>query len=75
MSESTEQRREAILTRIYEKGRVLVRDLSQEMAVSLATARRDLKALADEGRVELVYGGAIVAGLCEASRVGLECVG
>jgi DeoR/GlpR family transcriptional regulator of sugar metabolism len=58
MSASTERRREVILTEVYEKGKVTVRDLSMTLDVSEATVRRDLKSLAGSGQLELVYGGA-----------------
>ncbi|MFP4140805.1 MAG: DeoR/GlpR family DNA-binding transcription regulator [Planctomycetota bacterium] len=60
MSATTEQRREAILEELLGSKKVMVRDLADELSVSEATVRRDLKALADEGQVELVYGGAIL---------------
>jgi len=60
MSATTEQRREAILEELLGSKKVMVRDLSGELSVSEATVRRDLKALADEGQVELVYGGAML---------------
>jgi len=60
MSLTTKQRRDLILRRILEQGHVEVKALSQEMAVSDATVRRDLRSLADEDQVELVYGGAIL---------------
>lgn len=43
---------------IFEKRHVTARDLAVDMAVSEATVRRDLKAMADDGQIELVYGGA-----------------
>ncbi len=52
------QRREAILDRLSERGHLAVRELASEIAVSEATVRRDLRTLADEGQLELVYGGA-----------------
>lgn len=58
MSLSTQQRRDQILTTIYSQGYVEVKALAAEMAVSEATVRRDLRALADEKQLELVYGGA-----------------
>lgn len=36
----------------------MVKDLAEHLEVSEATIRRDLKALADEGKLELVHGGA-----------------
>ncbi len=38
----------------------MVKDLSINMSVSEATVRRDLRVLADENQLELVYGGATV---------------
>jgi DeoR family transcriptional regulator of aga operon len=39
-------------------GHVAVKDLAREMDVSEATVRRDLRALADQRKIDLVYGGA-----------------
>lgn len=58
MSLSTTQRRDFIRRRILDHGQVEVKRLAQEMSVSDATVRRDLRFLADEAQVELVYGGA-----------------
>jgi DeoR family transcriptional regulator of aga operon len=58
MSGPSQQRREEILTEILEKRHVTARDLAARMNVSEATVRRDLKSLAEEGQLELVYGGA-----------------
>jgi DeoR/GlpR family transcriptional regulator of sugar metabolism len=55
---SFRQRREKILAAILEKRHVSARDLATDVSASEATVRRDLKALAAEGEVELVYGGA-----------------
>ena len=58
MSLSTNQRRDWILNQIYPIGQVQVKALAAESKVSEATIRRDLRALADTGQIELVYGGA-----------------
>ncbi len=60
MAVSTRQRRESILAEAYRLKHVTVKDLSQRFDVSPATVRRDLKSLAEEGYVELEYGGASV---------------
>jgi DeoR/GlpR family transcriptional regulator of sugar metabolism len=60
MSASTRQRREQILRDILETRHVTVVDLAASKGVSEATIRRDLSALAAEGQVDLVYGGATV---------------
>lgn len=51
-------RREQILTLVLQKGHATVRDLALGVEASEATVRRDLRALADDGRLDLVYGGA-----------------
>jgi DeoR/GlpR family transcriptional regulator of sugar metabolism len=52
------QRREKILAAIYEKRLVSARDLANALSASEATVRRDLRAMAASGEIELVYGGA-----------------
>ncbi len=61
MSRATRERRDAIITQLLTSKHVTVRALADEMAVSEATVRRDLQALADGGEVELVHGGARLA--------------
>lgn len=58
MTASAHQRRERILSEVFESRHVTARDLAVHMDVSEATVRRDLKALSDEGQLDLVYGGA-----------------
>ncbi len=58
MSVTNQQRRQQILTEVFDKRHVTVPELAGLLAVSEATVRRDLKALADEGQLDLVYGGA-----------------
>jgi DeoR/GlpR family transcriptional regulator of sugar metabolism len=60
MSSTTEQRRERILSEADHNGRVSVRDLALALGVSEATVRRDLKSLADDGQLDIVFGGAIL---------------
>lgn len=55
---SFRQRRERILASIFEKRHVAARELAVEVDASEATVRRDLKAMAAAGEIELVYGGA-----------------
>ena len=52
------QRKDEILKALYERGHLEVRDISARFRISEATVRRDLRRLADEGLLELVYGGA-----------------
>lgn len=58
MRQNARQRREAILAELIDYHEVTASDLAEKLAVSQATVRRDLHALADEGQVELSYGGA-----------------
>ncbi len=46
------------MSHVYRLGHVSVRQLAEEMAVSQATVRRDLRDLAAEGLLELTHGGA-----------------
>lgn len=46
------------MAQAYERGHVTVKDLAETLNVSVATIRRDLRALADAGQLELTYGGA-----------------
>lgn len=54
-----EERRRAILERLNQRGRVAVKDLSEEMRVSAVTIRQDLRALEQAGMLERTYGGAV----------------
>jgi DeoR/GlpR family transcriptional regulator of sugar metabolism len=54
-----------IMRRIDRAGSVVVSDLAGTFDVSRETIRRDLKFLADQGRVEIVHGGAVRVGLAE----------
>ncbi len=51
-------RRSRILERIRERGAVTIADLAREHGISTMTAHRDLEALAGEGLVERIRGGA-----------------
>jgi DeoR/GlpR family transcriptional regulator of sugar metabolism len=64
---SFRQRREKILALIFEKRHVTARDLAGELSASEATIRRDLRAMAAEGEIELVYGGATIRRLSDFS--------
>lgn len=60
MSASAQERRQRILDEVFARRSASVVGLASAVEASEATIRRDLKALADEGRVDLVYGGATV---------------
>jgi DeoR/GlpR family transcriptional regulator of sugar metabolism len=55
----TAERRSLILERLRTQGRVLAADLTAELDVSADTIRRDLRELADDGRLRRVHGGAL----------------
>ncbi len=57
-----EERRNAILSRLEQDGRVSVNTLSEEMGVSTVTIRQDLRALEQAGLLKRTYGGAIRRG-------------
>jgi DeoR/GlpR family transcriptional regulator of sugar metabolism len=58
MSASARQRREKILACIRQNSQVSVKALAASLVASEPTIRRDLRALAAQGHVMLVYGGA-----------------
>ncbi len=55
----TRERRDLIARIVQEHGRARVADLSQRMRVSTVTIRKDLEALAAEGRILRAHGGAL----------------
>ncbi len=56
---SVAERRQGILDRVMEDGRVSVAELSQEFGLSEVTIRADLQALAESGLLLRTHGGAI----------------
>src|ERR1019366_957001 len=58
MTKSAFNRYETIRGLVMSSGHVAVKDLAREMDVSEATIRRDLRTLAEQQKIELVYGGA-----------------
>lgn len=57
-----EERRQEIVRRLNENGRVSVASLSQQFGVSEVTIRSDLKALAERNLLLRTHGGAVPAG-------------
>ncbi|BAJ62441.1 DeoR/GlpR family DNA-binding transcription regulator [Anaerolinea thermophila] len=53
------ERQQAILALLQRQQRVKIAQICEEFAVSEATARRDLEALASQGLIQRVHGGAI----------------
>src|SRR5512143_847585 len=56
---SAPERQQRLLRFIEQQQRITVNQIVKHFDVSLATARRDLEALADQGKVQRVHGGAI----------------
>lgn len=57
----TEERQATIVRLLLEKGKVRVKDLSEEFQVTEDCIRKDLKALENAGRLKRTYGGAILS--------------
>jgi len=57
----TLDRKQQLLARLKRDGRLIAKDLSQEIGVSEDTIRRDLRDLAQEGLLQRVHGGALPA--------------
>jgi len=69
----TEERRRLILERLAADGAVAISALTRDLGVSRETVRRDLAALAEEGRLRQTRGGALLQGR-EASEHARETV-
>lgn len=54
------ERERLIVEELGETGRTIV-ELSQDLGVSEATIRRDLKSLEDQGKIRRVHGGAVIS--------------
>jgi DeoR/GlpR family transcriptional regulator of sugar metabolism len=57
----TSQRKQLILSRLARDGQIVAKVLSEELGTSEDTIRRDLRDLAQEGRLQRVHGGALPA--------------
>ena len=57
----TQQRKQLILSRLKHDGQIVAATLSAELGLSEDTIRRDLRALAAEGALQRVHGGALPA--------------
>ncbi|GAB4490888.1 MAG: DeoR/GlpR family DNA-binding transcription regulator [Anaerolineales bacterium] len=56
---STEERQTSILSLLARQGRLSVAEIVEQFKVSEATARRDLEALTERGKIQRVHGGAL----------------
>lgn len=57
----TVQRKQLILQRLAAEGQIVAKDLAQELGTSEDTIRRDLRELAQAGKLQRVHGGALPA--------------
>jgi DeoR/GlpR family transcriptional regulator of sugar metabolism len=57
----TSQRKKLILARLENEGQIVAKDLASELGTSEDTIRRDLRELAQAGRLQRVHGGALPA--------------
>jgi DeoR/GlpR family transcriptional regulator of sugar metabolism len=57
----TAQRKKLILSRLAAEGQIVAKDLAQELGTSEDTIRRDLRELAQNGKLQRVHGGALPA--------------
>lgn len=55
------ERKNYILSKMADKGTVSLNDISKELGISMATIRRDFDKLANEGVIERVHGGGVLA--------------
>ena len=68
------ERRDYILKKLRENRRVRVSELSKALNVSRMTIHRDLDALAEEGLIEKVFGGAISTVDARKNESASQCV-
>lgn len=57
----TSQRKKLILTRLGKEGQIIAKDIAAELSISEDTVRRDLRELAQAGKLQRVHGGALPA--------------
>src|SRR3977135_1217297 len=57
----TAQRKKLILSRLAVEGQIVAKDLALELGTSEDTIRRDLRELAQGGKLQRVHGGALPA--------------
>lgn len=71
----TAQRRDVLLARLRDDGRIVAKDLAVELGLSEDTVRRDLRELAAAGLCQRVYGGALPASPAVADYAARRTVG
>jgi len=55
------ERRDLVIARLHDEGKVVARQLAHELGISEDSIRRDLRELAAAGQCQRVYGGAVPA--------------
>src|SRR6202012_5069377 len=70
----TTQRKQKVLAILKREGQVVAKDVAEAMGVSEDTIRRDLRELAQEGRLQRVHGGALPASPAMADFAGRESI-
>lgn len=68
----TRQRKQLILERLRRDGQIVAKHVSQELGLSEDTIRKDLRELAQEGRLQRVHGGALPSSPAVADYAGRE---
>jgi DeoR/GlpR family transcriptional regulator of sugar metabolism len=68
----TRQRKQLILERLRRDGQVVAKHVSQELGLSEDTIRKDLRELAQEGRLQRVHGGALPSSPAVADYAGRQ---
>jgi DeoR/GlpR family transcriptional regulator of sugar metabolism len=74
MNLSAIERQESIVRFIEKNQRISVEQVCEEFSISMATARRDLEALAEQGKIQRVHGGAIATRQAPPEQAALERV-
>jgi DeoR/GlpR family transcriptional regulator of sugar metabolism len=69
------QRKKLILSRLQRDGQLIAKMLSHELGLSEDTIRRDLRELAEEGRLQRVHGGALPASPAVIDFAGRQRLG
>jgi len=69
-----DERRQYILDQLRRDGRVIAKDISEELNLSEDTIRRDLRELAAEGLLQRVHGGALPASPAVANFASRETI-
>lgn len=70
----TRERKAQLVARLARDGRLVASDVARELGLSEDTVRRDLRALAAEGKLQRVHGGALPASPAMADFAGRQAV-